>query len=258
MSSEQTVISVENLKFSYEKNQLSSFSNNLDIPILKIKKGQSVFMYGPSGSGKTTLLSILTLILRPQSGSISILGQNLSDLDESQRDAFRGNNMGYIFQMLNLIPYLSTLENILLPLRLNPKRGERLISHQRDKHDKHDKHEYLRLESQKILKEEAMRLAGHLKIESLIERPVSQLSVGQQQRVAVARALIGNPGLIIADEPTSALDFDTRDLFLDLLLDQAQKSSSTVLFVSHDQSLMNHFESTIDIREINRGFKNDH
>ena len=188
-------------------------------------------MHGPSGSGKTTFLSVITGILRPQTGKVRVLGQDLMTLSASNLDAFRGTHMGYIFQMFNLIPYLTLQENILLPCQLHPDRKKKVAGD---------------------LSEEAQRLAKTLGIQEHLSHGVMELSVGQQQRVAAARALIGAPELIVADEPTSALDHDHREKFLKLLFEQCEVSASSLLFVSHDRSLAPSFDRSLSLSEINK------
>ncbi len=222
-----SAIDIRNLKFRYP----NVATNVLDIPELSIKQGQSVFLAGPSGSGKTTLLGIITGILSNHEGSLEILGIKLSELSSSNRDRFRGAYLGYIFQMFNLIPYLSVSENISLPCYLNPERQARLKT---------------------SLNEQIQYLAKHLEISGLLDKPVLELSVGQQQRVAAARALVGQPPLVIADEPTSALDTDLRQKFIELLMSETKRNNQTLLFVSHDVSLKPMFEISLALPQINK------
>lgn len=204
----------------------------LDIAALHIARGERVFLHGPSGSGKTTVLGLLAGVLTATSGSVQVLGSDLGRMGNAARDRFRAAHIGYVFQMFNLIPYLSVRENITLPVRLSPERHARL--HGSDANA------------------EARRLAAGLEIAELLAQPVSALSVGQQQRVAVARALIGSPELIICDEPTSALDADRRDRFLELLFASVTSVGSTLLFVSHDLVLAPRFSRTIALPMVNR------
>ena len=208
----------------------------LDIPELVVHRAQKVFIHGPSGSGKTTLLGLLGGVLTPDAGQVRVLGTDLNTLSPVQRDHFRARHIGFIFQMFNLIPYLSVVDNVTLPLSFA---GERLQSVQR---------------SGFTPVQEAKRLLAHLGLDdsSLLERSVTGLSIGQQQRVASARALIGSPQLIIADEPTSALDADSRSAFIRLLFNECEAAGSTVLFVSHDRSLESLFDHSVSLREINR------
>jgi putative ABC transport system ATP-binding protein len=204
----------------------------LSIPSLRVEAGEHCFLYGPSGCGKTTLLGIVAGVLPASIGSVRVLQEDLTQMGSARRDRFRGEKLGYIFQMFNLIPYLNVRENILLGCRLHLARRRRL--------------------GKETLESVARRITAALGIEALLEREVTELSVGQQQRVAAARALLGAPPLIIADEPTSALDAAHREQFLDLLLSQAKLAQSTVLFVSHDQSLAAMFPRRISLPEVNR------
>ena len=209
----------------------------LDIDELRVGTGQSVFLHGPSGSGKTTLLSMISGVLTPQSGSVQVLGRELTKLSAGARDTLRGSQIGYIFQGFNLVPYLSVAENIALPCELHAERRGRIVAG--------------------TLAEEVARFARRLDIEGHLQEPVTKLSVGQQQRVAIARAVIGSPALLIADEPTSSLDTDRRDRFLDMLTEvtgeaKARGAETTLLFVSHDRTLAGHFDRTLSLATINR------
>lgn len=202
----------------------------LNIPELIIAQGEHVFLRGESGSGKTTLLNLLAGILTPTDGSICLLEEDLHNTSSSKRDRFRADHMGVIFQQFNLLPYLSMVENITLPCSFSKRRRDKAGDPQ----------------------QAATQLLDHLQLdESLRSKMVTELSVGQQQRVAVARALIGQPEIIIADEPTSALDTSTRDRFIDLLFTQAEAQNSTIIFVSHDPHIASHFPRVIELSEIN-------
>jgi putative ABC transport system ATP-binding protein len=203
---------------------------------LRIERGEHLFIAGPSGSGKSTLLSLLAGVATPGGGSVRVLGRNLAQLSAVRRDHFRADHIGYIFQMFNLIPYLSMVENVLLPCRFSSTRRTRALARTAS------------------LEGEALRLLGHLDIadRDLLDRPVTTLSVGQQQRVAAARALMGSPELLVADEPTSALDANRRESFVKLLFRESRAAGSTLVFVSHDASLQPLFDRAIDLAAINR------
>jgi putative ABC transport system ATP-binding protein len=209
----------------------------LDLAELRVERGERLFLHGPSGSGKTTLLGLLAGVLAPRSGSVTVLETPLGSLSGGLRDRFRAEHLGYVFQMFNLIPYLSVRENIVLPCRLSSRRRARLAG--RD------------------LTAEAATLAARLEIDGLLDSPVTELSVGQQQRVAVARALIGAPELVVCDEPTSALDTDRRDRFLELLFARCEEAGSALVFVSHDLALAPRFGRTVALRELNRAAARD-
>ncbi len=208
----------------------------IDIPALTIAVGERVFIQGSSGSGKTTLLNLLGGFMLPQSGQITVLGQELTEMSGSHRDQFRSDHIGFIFQMFNLVPYLSVIENVTLPCRFS---GHRLARS---------------LQNAKTIATEAERLLKHMTIGdlALMKKSAAELSMGQQQRVAAARALIGRPSLIIADEPTSSLDADARSAFLDLLFAEVAVSGSTLIFVSHDTNLAPSFDRTLAFADFNR------
>lgn len=231
MSRLKTVVEIKQLEFSWKEN----LPNTLDIEQLKIQSAERVFIKGSSGSGKSTLLSLLGGVLLPQKGNIEILGQKINRLNGTARDVFRADHIGFIFQMFNLLPYLSVIENVTLPLHFSKKRKQRVLKN-------------------RSIKEEALRLLAHLDLsdKDILCRSTHELSVGQQQRVAAARALIGSPEIVIADEPTSSLDADRRDLFIDLLVNECNENNSTLIFVSHDQSLESHFSRSISLSEINQ------
>ncbi len=194
-------------------------------------RGETVFLHGPSGSGKTTLLGLLAGVLRASAGQVKVLGEDFTTMSNGARDAFRARHLGYVFQMFNLIPYLSVRENILLPIRLESARRARLGTQSFD--------------------EAVYDVAGQLDIARYLDTPIGELSVGQQQRVAAARALIGSPEVVIADEPTSALDTDRREQFLELLFRSCEKAHATLVFVSHDHTLMPLFSRIVELGEIN-------
>lgn len=206
----------------------------LDIPQLTVARGERLFLRGPSGSGKSTLLGLLGGVSVPQRGRVEVLGQPLHAAKGAARDRFRADHLGYIFQMFNLIPYLSVLDNVLLPCRFSRTRAQRVTA-------------------QGGPRAEARRLLEQLGLgDDLMQRAATELSVGQQQRVAAARALLGAPELIIADEPTSALDADLRAAFVELLLGECAALGSTLVFVSHDRALEPLFHRALCLSEINR------
>ena len=201
----------------------------LAIDELSVEAGRTVFLHGPSGCGKSTLLGLLAGVLLAREGQVRLLGQDWAQLSGARRDAFRADHVGYVFQQFNLLPYLSVLDNVRLPCRFSRRRAARAPA---------DAAEHL--------------LARVGLAEALWRRPAAQLSVGQQQRVAAARALIGAPELVIADEPTSALDTDLREAFMDLLLEACAGAGSTLVFVSHDDRLAARFDRRLELPAINR------
>jgi len=205
----------------------SSFS--LSLADLTVPYGEKLLLLGASGTGKSTLLSVISGTLLPDQGSVEIAKTEITKLSASARDRFRAEQLGVIFQQFNLLPFGSVADNILLPLRFAPIRRNRV----------------------KDAKSEVARLCAALGLPVDIGREkASSLSVGQQQRVAVARALIGHPPLIIADEPTSALDINSQDAFLDLLFTQAQTQGTSIVMVSHDERLGPRFDRILHMEEI--------
>lgn len=205
----------------------------LDIEALRLDAGESLFLHGPSGSGKSTLLGLVGGVQLARAGTVRLLGQALECLRPAARDRLRADHIGFVFQQFNLLPYLDALDNVLLPLGFSRRRAAAVGGAARAR---------------------ACELLGRLQLDAqaLVGQPAAQLSVGQQQRVAAARALIGDPELIIADEPTSALDADNREGFLDLLFAECRRSGAALLFVSHDRSLQARFDQVLDLGAINR------
>jgi putative ABC transport system ATP-binding protein len=218
-------LQMEEVRFAYGGR--SSFS--ITVPEFKLNTGETVLLSGASGSGKSTVLGLICGILEAESGRILIDGTNLAELRPSARDKLRAEKCGVIFQQFNLLPYARVRDNILLPLRFAPSRRR----------------------SAGDPETEAARLCRALKLpEDVLNRKAGELSTGQQQRVAVARALIGRPPLIIADEPVSALDTDARDAFLELLFEQVEAAGSSLLMVSHDTSPALMFKRTVELEDI--------
>lgn len=194
----------------------------LHIPALTLHPGETLFISGPSGCGKSTLLNMITGLLAPGSGQIIVNGQSLYALKSAARDRFRAANMGVIAQTLNLLPYLTVQENLNLMQKFA---GQRIDSQWQ----------------QDLLRE--------LNLLDQYQQTVSTLSLGQQQRAAIARALVHKPALIIADEPTSALDDDNKDAFMQLLLRETANFNAALLMVSHDRRLSGLFSREVDLRQ---------
>ncbi|MBT4999069.1 MAG: ABC transporter ATP-binding protein [Oceanospirillaceae bacterium] len=230
--SKPTLIRLKKVDFAWHAQaKLTIKSGNLCV-----EEHEHVFIRGASGSGKSTLLNIIGGIVTPQRGQVEIVGHDFCQLQALQRDRVRADHIGFIFQQFNLIPYLSILENVTLPCRFSKLRRDNAI------------------ERSGSVIEEAMYLLNRLytKGQFSFQRTTSELSVGQQQRVAAARALIGQPQLIIADEPTSSLDYDAREAFMDLLFDELKHSGSTLLYVSHDPTHQHLFNRVADMSVINQ------
>lgn len=231
-ASNTPAILAENLTFAWPGEP----SALLQIRAFEVAAGERVFLRGPSGSGKSTLLGLIAGVLEPQQGALHLLGHDLTTLSARQRDALRARDLGVVFQMFNLLPFLSVLQNVTLACTFAPERKARLSS---------------------APEEDARKLLARLGLtdEALLERAVSALSVGQQQRVATARALLGGPKLVIADEPTSALDADARANFLELLFEEVARTGAALLMVSHDASLADQFDRSYDLTELNKASK---
>ncbi|MGL6111751.1 MAG: ATP-binding cassette domain-containing protein [Rubrivivax sp.] len=204
------------------------------VDALRVPAGRTLFLYGPSGGGKSTLLGLLAGVLLPRAGQVTLLGTPWASLSGARRDAFRADHVGYIFQQFNLLPYLSVLDNVLLPCRFSGLRRQRAA---------------VAAGSPAASAAQLLQQVGLST--DLWQRPAAMLSVGQQQRVAAARALIGQPELVIADEPSSALDTALRDAFMDLLLQQCRAAGSALVFVSHDDRLASRFDERLSLADIN-------
>ncbi|SHH23987.1 putative ABC transport system ATP-binding protein [Cognatiyoonia sediminum] len=223
----ETVLQLKDVQFDWTKR--AEFS--LSVPDFAMRKGETVLLLGESGSGKSTLLSLICGTLVPQAGSIKVADADMTTLSASARDRFRAERIGVIFQQFNLLPFGTVADNIQLPLRFAPERRQKAGD--------------VGNATQNLL--DALGLSR-----SVIIAKASTLSVGQQQRVAVARALIGQPSLIIADEPTSALDAATQSAFLDVLFEQVAASGASLLMVSHDARLADRFDRTVTMDDLTK------
>jgi putative ABC transport system ATP-binding protein len=203
-----------------------STEDSLNIVNWSVKRGEQVFIYGHSGTGKSTLLNLLAGILTTKQGSITILGQALSELSARQRDSFRARHIGMVFQQFNLVPHLSVMDNIQLAA-------------------------YFAGTNARLVQQRYPALFEGLSLElNLINRRADSLSIGQQQRVAIARALINHPQLLIVDEPTSALDNESKSGFITMLMSLVKKEQITLIFVSHDETLAPRFSQQISMADL--------
>ena len=224
------IVAIENLRFRWSPDG----ADILNIRQLAVAAGERVFIQGASGSGKSTLLGLLAGVTTASQGSVGVLGQDLGQMSNIRRDHFRADHIGYLFQMFNLLPYLSVVDNVTLSCRFSRRRKSRV------------------LQRASRLEAEARRLLEQLDLlhPDVLTRPTYTLSVGQQQRVAAARALMGAPELIIADEPTSALDADRREAFIQLLFQECEATGATLIFVSHESALAPLFDRSLDLTDI--------
>ena len=199
----------------------------LFVPKFDLSSGERVALIGPSGSGKTTFLHLLAGILVPREGLVRVGEKELSRLDDFTRRAFRISKLGLVFQDFRLIEYLNARENMLLPYRLGAE---------------------LRLKESVL---DRMRiLAERLRVSGLLDSPVKRLSQGERQRVAIGRALLVRPGMILADEPTGNLDPSDKQRIMDLLFDQALELEATLIVVTHDHALLDRFDRVVDFDRI--------
>ncbi len=215
------MITVEALEFRYAEGDFF-----LKIPTLQIDRGETVAFIGPSGSGKTTLLNLIAGIALPRAGRIATGDVELTSLDDGSRRNFRIRNIGLVFQEFELLEYLSVLDNILLPYRINPS---------------------MRLDG--AVRERARRLAAGVDIGDKVDRYATKLSQGEKQRVAVCRALLPQPRLLLADEPTGNLDPNNKGRVLDILFDYASRTGATLITVTHDHDLIDRYGRVVDFRE---------
>lgn len=223
-------LALSDVRFSWPRTGFS-----LHVEAFALQPGERILLTAPSGAGKSTLIGLIAGILAPSQGSIAVAGVDLAALGAAARDSFRANNVGLIFQSFNLLPYLSTLDNVLLPLAFAPVRRRRLGSKAE-----------ARAAAEQLLAGIGLPAATYGRLKA------GQLSMGQQQRVAVLRALIGAPGLIVADEPTSALDAEHRQAFLAMLQEEVSRAGSSLIMVSHDLALAPLFDRTVTLASIAR------
>ena len=230
MDDVETAIRLRGIRFGYRPDSIV-----LDIASFDVAPGERVFLEGASGSGKSTLLGLVGGILVPSHGEVDVLGRAMAGLSGAGRDRLRAEHIGFVFQMFNLLPYLSVVDNVALPCRFSVRRAARAQ------------------ERSGSVAGEARRLLGRLGLvdADVVARRVTELSIGQQQRVAAARALIGAPALVIADEPTSALDAGARVRFVDLLSEECAAAGSAVLFASHDPALATRFDRSLSMAALN-------
>lgn len=218
-------IQLKDIRYSYPDTPAKQV---LNIKSWAVAAGEQVFVHGPSGGGKSTLLNLLSGMLKADSGELSVMGQRLDKISSRQRDRFRADHIGCIFQQFNLIPYLDAVDNIQLA------------------------HQFAKKNRSSSLKDDIKSLLFSFRIDSSDwQKPVAKLSTGQQQRIAIARAMINKPELLIADEPTSSLDQGNRDNFMSELMAMVTEHNTTLLFVSHDMSLAKYFKRIDALAEMN-------
>jgi len=219
------VIEIRGLEFHYGTGEF-----RLQIPRLDVEAGESVAFIGPSGSGKTTLLNLMAGVVAPLAGTIDVGGVDVAALPDKRRRALRITKIGLVFQEFELLEYLSVLDNILLPYRINAALALDAAARQR-----------------------AEQLADEVGISDKLKRYPRQLSQGERQRVAVCRAVLPQPTLLLADEPTGNLDPANKGRVLDILFDYAGRTGTTLITVTHDHDLLARFDRVVDFK----GFQAD-
>jgi len=222
------MIDIRKLDFSYRRQSADKEPFRLRIDEFVVKQGTSTALVGPSGSGKTTLLGLIAGTLQANGGNINVCDQMISELAEGDVGRFRIRHVGQVFQAFELLNYLTVIENVMLPWYIIG--GGR----------KTDK------------RKRAADLLSGVGLASKIDSRPGELSQGEQQRVAVCRAMLNNQPLLLADEPTGNLDQENKQNVVDLLVEQAARNNSTLLMVTHDESLLASFDSVLDMRSIAR------
>ena len=222
------MIEIDQLKFRYPRSDFQ-----LQIERLSVGQAEKVAVVGPSGSGKTTLLNLIAGIVTPKSGQIRVNDQTVAGkngaMNDAERRDFRAAKIGLVFQRFELIEYLNVLDNVLLPFAINQSLGEQ--------------------QSRQSVVEQATKLVDGVGLASKLRRRPNQLSQGEQQRVAICRALVTNPQLVLADEPTGNLDPKNKQVVIDLLLQQSAQRNQTLIVVTHDRGILNGFDRVVDFEE---------
>jgi putative ABC transport system ATP-binding protein len=216
------MISVSDLRFRYPEGEFE-----LNVPELEVETGETVAVIGPSGSGKTTLLHLMAGVRLPQEGTVVTDEVEVTALDDGARRDFRIRRIGMVFQEFELLEYLTVLDNILLPYRINGS-----------------------LKLDRNVRDRAASIAEQVGIADKLNRLSTRLSHGEKQRVAVCRALVAEPVLLLADEPTGNLDPTNTQKVLDILLDAAEATGTTLVTVTHDHDLLPRFDRSIDVMEL--------
>ena len=223
------MISIQNLKFHYPNSEF-----RLNVPEFAVSNGEKIAVVGPSGSGKTTLLNLLAGILTPDQGIVQVGEFAVSELGDAGRRDFRISTIGFVFQDFELLDYLSILDNILHPYRITGA---------------------LKLSAE--VRQRAIHLAEQMGIADQLKKHTGELSQGEKQRVAICRALLPNPSLILADEATGNLDPSNKTRILDLLFDSVATHDATLVAVTHDHELLPRFDRVVDFQSFRQGTWNN-
>ena len=217
------MLRLDQIRFDYPAPREGGVAFRLELGALRIERGESVAIIGPSGCGKTTLLRLASGILVPASGTVELDGRDVGRLSEAERRMIRSRTIGTVFQDFRLLDHLDVMENVVLPFRLGAGRLDRAV------------------------RSRAEQLLERMGIDRLSRRSVPRLSQGERQRVAICRALVTEPGLVLADEPTGNLDPANKRVILDALLEAARDRNAAVLTVTHDHDLLDAFDRVVDL-----------
>lgn len=223
-TAEHPVAEMRAVQFSYGPGEFA-----IAVDEFQLNAGERVACIGPSGSGKTTLINLIAGISLPERGEVRLDGRPLGNLSDRERRALRLSAIGMIFQEFALLDYLNGLDNILLPFRV----GSDLVLNSEVRRRAHD-------------------IASEMGIEGVLRRPPSRMSQGERQRLAICRALVTQPRLLLCDEPTGNLDPTSTDTILDMLFEQAQQRDAAIFMVTHDYSMLSRFDRTVDVMELHR------
>jgi putative ABC transport system ATP-binding protein len=217
----ELMIEIHDLLFRYPNSDFE-----IRVPSLSVATGERLAIIGPSGCGKTTLLNLLCALARPDQGQVSVDSTALQDLTSAQARKFRASHIGYVFQDFGLLDYLSARDNILYPYRISAGR-----------------------QVDAAVKERAEALASDLGVQHRMRHRPGSLSQGERQRVAICRAMLTQPALILADEPTGNLDPATKHRIMDVLLSSQKSLGATLITVTHDHDLLSSFDRVVDFND---------
>ena len=220
---------LKNIEMTYEDN--GTKINALKLKNLKVKDGEKVAFIGSSGCGKTTLFNLISGMITPTKGNVIVEDIDITTLRENERDLFRANHIGYIFQDFNLFPDFTVLQNVVLPMSFSKR--------------------YSKNEMEK----EALNMLKRVGLESKKDQKVKTLSGGEKQRVAIARSIVNKPNVILADEPTGNLDFKNGAKIMELILQIAKEEKATLLVITHNNSQLELFDRSENIEELNEAIK---
>ena len=223
------MVELKNIEMTYDDN--GTKINALKLKKLSINDGEKVAFIGSSGCGKTTLFNLISGMLTPTNGNVTVEDVDLTTLTESERDLFRANHIGYIFQDFNLFPDFTVLQNVVLPMSFSKR--------------------YSKIEMEK----EAIAMLKRVGLEGKKDQKVKTLSGGEKQRVAIARAIVNKPNVILADEPTGNLDYKNGAKIMDLILQIAKEEKATLLVITHNNSQLELFDRSINIEELNQAIR---